>query len=85
MNLENLLYQWGHTHHGHPSIFLTDSPSEENEKRPVVAKGMGREWGGGELGVRRCQLLLLEWRSNEILLQSTGNYMQSLVTEHDGR
>ena len=38
-----------------------------------------------ELGVNRCKLLLLEWRSNEILLYSTGNYIQSLVMEHDGR
>ena len=25
----------------------------------------------------------LEWISNEILLQSTGNYMQSLMMQHD--
>ena len=27
----------------------------------------------------------LDWISNEILLYSTGNYIQSLVMEHDGR
>ena len=36
--------------------------------------------GGGsgmdrELGVNRCKLLPLEWRSNEILLYSPGNYI----------
>ena len=38
-----------------------------------------------ELGVSRCKLLPLKWISNEVLLYGTGNYIQSLVTEHDGR
>ena len=39
----------------------------------------------GEFGVGRCKLLHLEWISNEVLLYSTGNYVQSLGVEHDGR
>ena len=35
-----------------------------------------------ELRVSRCNL---EWKSNEILLYSTGNYIQSPVMEHDRR
>jgi len=42
--------------------------------------GMDREFG-----VCRCKLLHLEWRSNEVLLYSTGNYIQSLGIDHDGR
>ena len=38
-----------------------------------------------EFGVSRCKLLLLEWISSEVLQYSTGNYIQSLVIEHDGR
>ena len=38
-----------------------------------------------EFGVSRCQLLHLGRISNEILLNSTGNYIQSLRIEHDGR
>ena len=34
--------------------------------------GTGRDW---ESGVSRCKLLPLEWRSNETLLCSTGNYV----------
>ena len=37
----------------------------------------GREGGKGtdrEFGVSRCQLLHLEWISNDILLYSTGNH-----------
>ena len=36
-----------------------------------------------EMGVNRCKLLPLEWISNEILLCSPGNAIQSLMREHD--
>ena len=48
----------------------------------------GEEEGVGwsrEFGVSRCKVLHFEWISNEVLLCSTGNCMQSLVIEHDGR
>ena len=44
--------------------------------------GSGMDW---EVGVSRCKLLYLEWISNKVLLYSTGNYIQSLVIEHDRR
>ena len=37
----------------------------------------------GEPGVNRCKLLPLEWVSNEILLCGAGNYVWSLMMEHD--
>ena len=52
----------------------------------MVAKG---ERGGSgmdrEFGVSRCRLLHLEWKGNAVLLFSTGNYIQSLGIERDGR
>ena len=42
--------------------------------------GKGMDW---ELGVDRCRLLPLEWISNEILLCIPGNYVWSLMLEHD--
>ena len=36
-----------------------------------------------EFGVNRCKLLPLERISNEILLYGTGNYVWSLMMEHD--
>ena len=55
------------------------------EHRLVVAKGEGGGSGmDEEFGVSRYKLLHLEWTSNEVLLYSTGNYIQSLVIEHDG-
>ena len=59
------------------------------ENRLVVVKG--EEGGSGmdkEFGISRCKLCKLfhlEWISNEVLLYSTGTYMQSLGRDHDGR
>ena len=39
----------------------------------------------GKFRVDRCKLFHLEWISNEVLLYSTGNYIQSLGEEHAGR
>ena len=49
--------------------------------RPKTKKEGGDGLG---VGVNRCKLLHLEWISNDILLYSTGNYIESLVMEHDG-
>ena len=47
--------------------------------RLVVAKGEGGGSGmDGEFGVDRCKLFHLKWISNEALLYSTGNHIQSL-------
>ena len=56
------------------------------ENQLVVAREGGGESGmAWKLGlVDRYKLLHLKWISNEILLYSTGNYIQSLVMEHDG-
>jgi len=52
----------------------------------MVAKGEGERSGmDGEFAVSRCKLLHLEWRSNEVLMHSPGNDIQSLGIDHDGR
>ena len=53
---------------------------------PVVDGG-GCGWSGmdGEFGGRGCKLLHLEWVSSEVLLYSTGNCIQSLGMDHNGR
>ena len=56
------------------------------ENRLVVAKReKGRSEMDWEFGAGRYKLLYLEWISNEVLLCSTGNYIQSLGMDHDGR
>ena len=44
--------------------------------------GSGMDW---EFGIAVINPLHLEWISKEVLLYSTGNYIQSLVVECDGR
>ena len=48
-------------------------------------KGAGSGMNG-DFEVGRCKLLHLEWMwiSNQVLLYSTGNYVQSLGVDHDG-
>ena len=56
------------------------------ENRLVVAKGKGRRSEmDGEFAVGRCKLLHLEQISNEGLLYSTGNCIQALGIQHNGR
>ena len=63
----------------------TEKKLMDLENRLVVAKGGGGGSGiDWESGVNRCKLLHLKRISNEILLYSTGNYIQSLMMEHDG-
>ena len=67
-------------------LLRTASWLTDMENRLVVAKGevggSGMDW---EFGVSRYKLLHLEWISNEVLLYSTGKYIQSLGIEHKGR
>ena len=56
------------------------------ENRLVVAKGEG---AGGqmkwELGISRYELLYIGWINNKVLLCSTGNYIQYLMINHNGK
>ena len=54
------------------------------ENRLVIAGEVGSGMDG-KFGVSRCKLLCLEWISYVALLYSTGNYIQSLGIQLDGR
>ena len=49
----------------------------------------GCEGGGGGEGmdweISRCKLSYIGWRNNRILLDSTGNYIQYPVRNHNGK
>ena len=70
-------------------IHGTNELFHRNEKHGFGEETCGCRGGGGGsgmdgmLGVNRCRLQPLEWISNEILLCSTGNYVWSLMMEHD--
>ena len=44
--------------------------------------GRGMDW---EFGVSRYKLLHTGWVNNKVLLYSTGNYIQYLVINHNGK
>ena len=62
-------------------IYSTNEPSHRKETHGLREQTCGCQGGRGgcgmdwDFGVNRCKLLLLEWRSNEILLYSIGNYI----------
>ena len=56
------------------------------ENRLVVGTGKGKGRGmDREIGVGRCKLLHLGRINNDVLLYGTGNYIQFLWIEYDGR
>ena len=69
-------------------IYGTNKSFHRKETQGLGAQTRGCRGGGGgggmdrESGVDRCKLLPLEWRSNEILLYSTGNCIWLLMMEH---
>ena len=65
-------------------IYGTNEPVDRKNKKQghehgeqtcgCLGGGSGINW---EFGVSRCNLFYLEWISNEALLHSPGNYIQS--------
>ena len=70
-------------------IYGINEPFHRKENHKLREQTCGCKGEGGdngmdwEFGVNRRKLLPLEWISNEILPCSTGNYVQSLMMEHD--
>ena len=62
-------------------IYGTNESFHRKENHGLGEQICGPQGGGGgsgmdwEFGFKRCQLLPLEWISNEILVYSTGNYV----------
>ena len=40
---------------------------------------------GWEFAFSRCKVVYIEWIINKVLLQSTGNYIQYPVINHNGK
>ena len=41
--------------------------------------------GEGRIAVSRYKLVYIEWINNKVLLDGTGNYIQYLVRNHNGK
>ena len=50
-----------------------------------LPRGWGREEKEWELGISRGKVLYRVWINNKVLLYSTGNYIQYLMTNHNGK
>ena len=78
------IYTWNLKYSTNEPIYKLETDTDI-ENRLMVAKGQegasGLDW---EFGVGRCKLLHLELISNEVLLYSTENYIQSLGIDYDG-
>ena len=70
---------WNLIYDTHEPLCKTESDSQTCG---CPAGGSGRDW---EFEGSRCKLLHLEWMGNKVLLYSTGNYIESLGIDHDGR
>ena len=67
-------------------IYKTETDSR-TQRTDLWLPGLGGRGSGmdGQFMVGRWKLLHLEWISNEVLLYSTGNYIQTLGIDRDGR
>ena len=66
------------------NLFTKQKQITDMENTLVVAEGE-RSWREWEPGVGRCEPLDLKEVSKKVLLHSTGNYIQSLEIDRDGR
>ena len=67
---------------------LSMKQKQTHRHREQTCSCQSRGCGGGmdwEFGVSRCQLLYIEWVNNNVLLYSTGNYIQYPVINHNGK
>ena len=68
------------------NLSIKQKQTHRHREQPLVAKEEGRGTGvGWKLGISGCKLLQLEWISNEVLLYSRGNYIQSPEIDHNGK
>ena len=60
----------------------TQRHREETCGCQVGGGGGGKEW---EFGISTSKLLYIGWKNNKVLLDSTGNYIQYPVINHNGK
>ena len=70
----------------HRTYPLNRNRLTNTENRLGVAEGEGEgSRMDGEFGVSRCKLLHVEWMDHKVLQYFTGNCVQSLNRDHDGK
>ena len=68
------------------NISRKQKQTHKPENRLMVSKEEeGREGKDWEFGINPCKLLHIEQIKNQVLLYSTGNYIQYPVVNHNGK
>ena len=80
-----ITYMWNLKYGSNEHTYRTETDAQTQRTDLWLPRRRRGEWDGWEFEVSRCKLFHLEWISNEVLLDSTGNSIQSLETDHDGR
>ena len=74
---------WNPKNNTNECVYKTEIDStHRHREQTCCCQGGGMDW---EFGVSRCKLLHIEWINNEVLLYSTGNYIQYPVINHNGK
>ena len=84
--LYDITYIWNLKYNTNEHTYETETHSQTY--RTYWSLPRGRETGGEidwEFGISRCKLLYIEWINNNVLLYSTGNYIQYPVINHSGK
>ena len=65
-------------------MHLSTEQKQTHQHRELTfgCQGGGKDW---ECGISRCRLLHIGWINNKVLLYSTGNYIQYLMINHNGK
>ena len=63
-------------------IYKTERDSQREQTCGCQGGGVGEGWIGS-LRLAECKLLYREWINNNVLLSSTGNYIQYLVINYN--
>ena len=65
-------------------MHLSTEQKQTHQHRELTfgCQGGRKDW---ECGISRCRLLHIGWINNKVLLYSTGNYIQYLMINHNGK
>ena len=76
------LNMWDLKYDTNEPIYRIETDSQTWRTDLWLPRERGMDWG---FGVSRCKLLHVGWIDDEILPYTTGNYIQSPETNHNGK
>ena len=77
-------YKWALNYETNEPIYEAETESQ-TERTDVIPGARGRGGTDWEFGISKGKSVYIKWIDNKILLQSTGDYIQYLVINHNGK